>query len=199
MQDSSIRASAFVVTLMVAMVYPLLIQIAACSALETVLKSVGAGYRNSVWTAYDALSVCPLPPSLPITSNDWYQVGYLGCFIDSSTRDLTGPLYEGILTIDSCRTMCYTQGFQYLFLSLSPCLPPSLPFLLCFIYHVFQRVRFKEVIWGYERYAGMQYSSQCFCSNTYGLQGQGLASDCNMPCNKDSTEICGGPYPLIYI
>ena len=66
MQDSSIRASAFVVTLMVAMVYPLLIQIAACSALETVLKSVARDTETlSGRLMMYYLYVPSLPTSLP--------------------------------------------------------------------------------------------------------------------------------------
>jgi len=33
-------------------------------------------------------------------------------------------------------------------------------------------------------------SSFCFCGNTYGLQGN--AANCDMKCNVDSSEICGG-------
>ena len=34
------------------------------------------------------------------------------------------------------------------------------------------------------------FSSQCFCGNSYGLYG--LATNCNMACNGNSNEICGG-------
>ncbi len=39
-------------------------------------------------------------------------------------------------------------------------------------------------------YAGTQYSSQCFCGNSYGKYGK--ASNCNMPCSGNKTETCGG-------
>ena len=42
------------------------------------------------------------------------------------------------------------------------------------------------------RYAGVQYSSQCFCGNSYGKYGR--ASNCNMHCNGDKSKICGGTW-----
>ncbi len=40
------------------------------------------------------------------------------------------------------------------------------------------------------RYAGLQYSSQCFCDNSYGRYGK--ADNCNMTCSGNSNEVCGG-------
>eukprot|EP00026_Physarum_polycephalum_P005850 Phypoly_transcript_05889.p1 GENE.Phypoly_transcript_05889~~Phypoly_transcript_05889.p1 ORF type:complete len:562 (+),score=58.97 Phypoly_transcript_05889:161-1846(+) len=40
-------------------------------------------------------------------------------------------------------------------------------------------------------YAALQFSYQCFCGNSYGSQGQASNSACNMPCDGDSSEICG--------
>ncbi|OAQ20922.1 WSC domain-containing protein [Thermosulfurimonas dismutans] len=40
------------------------------------------------------------------------------------------------------------------------------------------------------RYAGVQYSSQCFCGNSYGKYGP--ATNCNMNCTGDKNQICGG-------
>ena len=42
------------------------------------------------------------------------------------------------------------------------------------------------------RYAGVQYSSQCFCGNNYGRYGQ--ATNCNMQCSGDRSKICGGTW-----
>ncbi len=42
------------------------------------------------------------------------------------------------------------------------------------------------------RYAGVQYSSQCFCGNSYGKYGK--AVNCNMRCNGDKSKICGGTW-----
>jgi WSC domain len=39
-------------------------------------------------------------------------------------------------------------------------------------------------------YAATQFSSHCFCSNSYGKYG--TAVNCNMPCSGDAGEICGG-------
>ncbi|KAI1327871.1 WSC domain-containing protein [Xylariaceae sp. FL0255] len=44
-------------------------------------------------------------------------------------------------------------------------------------------------------FAGTEYASQCWCGVVIG-NGTALAADqttCNMPCNGDSDEICGGP------
>lgn len=41
-------------------------------------------------------------------------------------------------------------------------------------------------------YAGMQYSSWCFCGNSYGRSG--TANNCNMPCSGSPAEICGGSW-----
>ncbi len=40
------------------------------------------------------------------------------------------------------------------------------------------------------RFAGLQYSKQCFCGNRYGTFGK--SSACNMVCSNDPTSICGG-------
>ncbi len=42
------------------------------------------------------------------------------------------------------------------------------------------------------RYAGVQYSSQCFCGNSYGKYGR--ATNCNMKCTGDKNQTCGGSW-----
>ena len=46
-------------------------------------------------------------------------------------------------------------------------------------------------------FAGVEYGGECFCDNKLGSAAQ-LKTDgtCNMPCNGDKTEFCGGPYRL---
>ena len=39
---------------------------------------------------------------------------------------------------------------------------------------------------------GLQFGSECYCSNEFGRYGQVSESQCNMPCNRDSSHICGG-------
>ena len=39
-------------------------------------------------------------------------------------------------------------------------------------------------------YAGVQYGQSCLCGNSYGKFGE--ASNCNMKCTGDSSQICGG-------
>lgn len=44
-------------------------------------------------------------------------------------------------------------------------------------------------------YAGLEYSTQCFCGNELASTGEpvaGLLGICGMPCSGDSSEICGG-------
>lgn len=49
------------------------------------------------------------------------------------------------------------------------------------------------------KYAGVEYSGECFCGNVLS-NGGGPAPDgealCNMVCNGNQTEYCGGPYRL---
>lgn len=43
-------------------------------------------------------------------------------------------------------------------------------------------------------YAGMEYSGECYCDNSIASTGSPAAySDCNMGCNGNNTEACGGP------
>lgn len=44
---------------------------------------------------------------------------------------------------------------------------------------------------GYQ-YAGTQYSSECWCGNSYGLYGVKPTNECNMPCAGNEGEMCGG-------
>uniref|UniRef100_A0A1I8JAG1 WSC domain-containing protein n=1 Tax=Macrostomum lignano TaxID=282301 RepID=A0A1I8JAG1_9PLAT len=41
------------------------------------------------------------------------------------------------------------------------------------------------------KYFGAQYSSHCFCGNSYGSQGGAPVSDCNMNCAGNAGQICG--------
>jgi hypothetical protein len=41
-------------------------------------------------------------------------------------------------------------------------------------------------------YAGTQYSSYCFCGNSYGASGE--ATNCTSPCAGNPSQICGGSY-----
>ena len=45
------------------------------------------------------------------------------------------------------------------------------------------------------KYAAVQYSSQCFCGNTYGKYGKSQKeNECSYKCSGDKNEICGGYY-----
>jgi len=41
------------------------------------------------------------------------------------------------------------------------------------------------------RYAGLQYGSECWCSDTYGKYG--TSNRCDKPCTGNAEQICGGP------
>jgi hypothetical protein len=41
------------------------------------------------------------------------------------------------------------------------------------------------------RYAGLQYSGECWAGNKYGKYGQKDDKECNMPCKKDAGKMCG--------
>ncbi|KAK5007973.1 hypothetical protein LTR16_005791 [Cryomyces antarcticus] len=44
-------------------------------------------------------------------------------------------------------------------------------------------------------YAGMEYSSECYCGNTLATDrapAAGILGNCFMKCSGDSTEYCGG-------
>eukprot|EP00026_Physarum_polycephalum_P012716 Phypoly_transcript_13043.p1 GENE.Phypoly_transcript_13043~~Phypoly_transcript_13043.p1 ORF type:complete len:193 (+),score=8.61 Phypoly_transcript_13043:77-580(+) len=66
----------------------------ACSGNHS--EKCGDNWRNSVYRAY--------------TSS---EIGYIGCFVDSNTRDLSGYFQQGTITIDGCRTTCYAHGYAY--------------------------------------------------------------------------------------
>lgn len=42
-------------------------------------------------------------------------------------------------------------------------------------------------------FAGVQYGTQCFAGDTIGYT-QVVTSECNMPCQADTSEICGGDW-----
>ncbi|KAI9826107.1 MAG: hypothetical protein M1832_000556 [Thelocarpon impressellum] len=44
--------------------------------------------------------------------------------------------------------------------------------------------------------AGAEYGGECFCGNTYQNGGAPAASGCDMTCNGNSSEFCGGPSRL---
>jgi len=42
-------------------------------------------------------------------------------------------------------------------------------------------------------YAGVEYSNECYCGDTIAASGAlSTATDCNMPCAGNATELCGG-------
>lgn len=46
------------------------------------------------------------------------------------------------------------------------------------------------------RYAGLEYSEECYCDNKIGNYGALQTSGCTMTCNGNTAEICGGPNRL---
>ncbi|CAM9959471.1 unnamed protein product [Pylaiella littoralis] len=45
-------------------------------------------------------------------------------------------------------------------------------------------------------YAGTQYSSECFCGDSFDAHGSIEETECSYPCQADSTESCGGKWAL---
>lgn len=43
------------------------------------------------------------------------------------------------------------------------------------------------------KYAGTEYAQECFCGNSLASSGAAATSGCNMACQGDSSEMCGGP------
>ena len=39
-------------------------------------------------------------------------------------------------------------------------------------------------------FAGAQFGTECFCGDSYDKHGE--ASNCDVPCSGDGSEICGG-------
>ncbi|KAF8242298.1 hypothetical protein K440DRAFT_591049 [Wilcoxina mikolae CBS 423.85] len=45
-------------------------------------------------------------------------------------------------------------------------------------------------------HAGVEYAGECYCGNVFSNGGAPATSGCNMPCNGNSSEFCGGPNRL---
>ena len=43
------------------------------------------------------------------------------------------------------------------------------------------------------KYAGLQYSKECFCGNNVPRKVASQQSECNMGCSGDRSQKCGGP------
>jgi hypothetical protein len=83
-----------------------------------------------------------------------YSFSYIGCYKDTSDRDLKGFNFNSPNTTPKiCSDICKLEGYKF---------------------------------------AGLQYSSYCFCGNNYGKYG--MANNCNMPCSGNKNEICGGSW-----
>ncbi|KAH3745392.1 di-glucose binding within endoplasmic reticulum family protein [Pelomyxa schiedti] len=84
---------------------------------------------------------------------------YLGCYIDSSDRDLDGYSFsDASMTVLMCSYACAILRS-----------PPY-------------------------KYYGLQYSTYCFCGDSFGEYGRVDDSECNMPCGGDQSEMCGSAW-----
>jgi hypothetical protein len=107
-----------------------------------------------------AVKYAAIPLSFTITMGTPPPAGSaassIGCFVDSDSRDLSGPSTSSdSMTVEACSSFCTSNGYAYF---------------------------------------GVQYTSQCFCGQSYGAYGQASASDCNMACNGNGNETCGGTW-----
>uniref|UniRef100_A0A1I8H6P4 WSC domain-containing protein n=1 Tax=Macrostomum lignano TaxID=282301 RepID=A0A1I8H6P4_9PLAT len=99
------------------------------------------------------------------------EFGLLGCFVDTATRDVNG--LDGWSTIGPYSVTWSSGGTVTL---------SSMTVQLC-----------SEICaYGKFRYFGVQFSSYCFCGNSYGRHGKAADSHCNMACAGNSAQICGG-------
>ena len=84
------------------------------------------------------------------------MINYIGCYIDSSHRDINGSSFSsGSMTPGLCINYCSNLGFKY---------------------------------------AGVQYSSYCFCGDSFGQYGQVPYTQCNMTCPGSPSFECGGTW-----
>uniref|UniRef100_A0A1I8G6Q0 WSC domain-containing protein n=1 Tax=Macrostomum lignano TaxID=282301 RepID=A0A1I8G6Q0_9PLAT len=98
------------------------------------------------------------------------EFGLLGCFVDTGDRDING--LNGWSTIGPYSVTWNSGGTVEL---------SSMTLQLC-----------SEICaYGKFRYFGVQYSSFCFCGNSYGRHGKAADSDCNMACAGNSAQMCG--------
>ena len=43
-------------------------------------------------------------------------------------------------------------------------------------------------------YVGLQHGNECWADSTIGGYGKADDNDCKMPCSRDHSKFCGGPY-----
>ena len=98
----------------------------------------------------------------------------MGCYRDSSTRDLPNWLLTDFtsLSIESCITTCLNSDYPYAGVQAG--------------YFFSNGCNYWELKTYYKNFK----SYACFCGNSYGSQG--TATNCNSPCSGNSNEICGG-------
>uniref|UniRef100_A0A1I8G9H2 WSC domain-containing protein n=1 Tax=Macrostomum lignano TaxID=282301 RepID=A0A1I8G9H2_9PLAT len=117
-----------------------------------------------------AAACCSLLLVIGVTAARVSQVSYIGCFKDNSARDmrgLSGIKSVGEISVSEPRVISgsMTQDFCSGFCAL-----------------------------GGFPYFGLQNAWACFCSWDFGSIGPAKESDCNMPCNGNSSQTCGGPW-----
>ncbi|KAK5197016.1 hypothetical protein LTR92_002954 [Exophiala xenobiotica] len=101
---------------------------------------------------------------------------------NGNTTDTPGPYVNpGVLGFNSLG--CYTEGSQTRALNVQPNSNNTVAGCI-------------QACQGY-LYAGVEYGGQCFCGNSLSTGAVSTTStDCNMACNNNQTELCGGPSRL---
>ena len=95
---------------------------------------------------------------------DEIQSTYIGCFIDSASRDMDGSAQV-------------TNGNTLPYFIMGDDASPAACAMHC----------------AGSRYMGLQNGNECYCDNANAMsQGQADEADCNMPCQGDATTMCGG-------
>uniref|UniRef100_A0A1I8G8W0 WSC domain-containing protein n=1 Tax=Macrostomum lignano TaxID=282301 RepID=A0A1I8G8W0_9PLAT len=117
-----------------------------------------------------AAACCSLLLVIGVTAARVIQVSYIGCFNDNSSKDmrgLSGIKSVGEISVSDPRVISgsMTQDFCSSFCAL-----------------------------GGFPYFGLQFASACYCSWDFGSLGPAKESDCDRPCNGNSSQICGGSW-----
>ena len=142
----------------------------------------GNQFSNGGAPASDGLSGCSMPCNG--NSSEWCgganRLNVYGLGQKSTIAPLWAPLG------------CYTDSVQARTLSVGMAVPGGAANLT-------QENCQAACLAGKYTYSGVEYSQECYCDNSF-KNGGGPASDgdaqCNMACNGNPSEVCGGPNRL---
>lgn len=129
----------------------------------------------------------------------------VGCFKDSSDRTdfpFVSPKTTVGEFVDACVQECLTNFFRYGLvcdsISGGHCFVCSCNALVC------PRLLWSRIIADivltqdncllFSRYAALRNGEQCACGSKFGSFGEAQDYECDRPCRRNSSQICGGAY-----